>query len=144
MSTALRFDLAAALDLAEHTLAAPRHQPVADEPTGPALLLVADDGVYLIGNGQPPMPPAADQPAASTVRAVYADGLGSGSDWMDLSAGLGHDDLLVPLPLRAPADRPLIGLLRTAATRGHTTVILTVTDTALTVTTMRRRVRAHR
>jgi hypothetical protein len=77
MSSVFRFKLAAVLDLAEHAVAAAAHAgPVDEEPAGPALLLVADDGVYFLSNGLPQPPPGPDQPAASTVRAVFAEHLG--------------------------------------------------------------------
>lgn len=141
--TALRFPLAEVLELAEHAITAPTHgDPVADETTGPALLLVADDGVYLLSSGEPQLPPGPDQPATSGVRAVYADGLRPGTPWTALARALGSDDdLLTAIPLREPADNPLIDQLRHASGH-HDTLTLTITGDEALITSSRTRAHA--
>ncbi|WP_203865555.1 hypothetical protein [Plantactinospora endophytica] len=105
-----RFDLADTLTLAEHAITAPqRAEPVDDEPIGPALLLVIDDGVYLMSNGLPQLPPGPDQPPYTTVRVVYADNPGHDDPGPD------GDDLVIALPLCQPGQGQLIDELRAAA-----------------------------
>jgi hypothetical protein len=119
MRPALRFPLAEVLVLAEHAVAAADHaSPVGDEPDGPALLLVADDSVYVMSNGHRQLPPTEGQPASSRVRAVFAEGYSAGTPWRDRLLGTGsEDDLLVGLPLLKP--HALIDQLRDAAERGY-------------------------
>ncbi|WP_028188854.1 hypothetical protein [Salinispora pacifica] len=131
MSSVIRFTLAAVLDIAEHAVAATAHaDPVDEEPAGPALLLVADDGVYLMSNGLPQPPPGPDQPATSTVRAVFAEHLGPGQPAYD------GDDQLIALPLCQPGDR-LIEKLRAAARTGHDALIITLLNDQLSVAAIR-------
>jgi hypothetical protein len=83
MDIPLRFDLTEVLELADHAMAAGAHaHPVDDEPPGPALLLAADDGIYLLSNGRPQLPPATGQPARRGTRAVFAHLLGPGTPWL--------------------------------------------------------------
>lgn len=127
MILVFRFLLAAVLELAEHAVAAAEHaDPVDDEPAGPALLFVADDGVYLMSNGLPQPLPGLGQPANSTVRAVFAEHLGPGQ------ATHKGDDLLIALPLCQPGD-PLVEKLRVAARTGHDSLVITLLDNQLTV-----------
>jgi hypothetical protein len=131
MNSVIRFSLSAAMELAEHAVAAAEHgDPIDDEPAGLALLLVADDGVYLMSNGLPQPPPDPDQPATSTVWAVFAEHLGPGQPTHD------GDDLLIALPLCQPGD-PLIEKLRAAARIGHDALIITLLDGQLTVAAIR-------
>ncbi|MEU6022607.1 hypothetical protein [Micromonospora sp. NPDC047134] len=119
-----RFRLADALELAEHAVAAPAHTTtlVDGEPAGPALLLVADDdGVRLMSNGLPSPPPTAHQPAACSVRAVFAEHVGHNPP------GHSGGDLLVALPLCRPAAR-LVEDLRAAVSHGRTALVITVVD----------------
>ena len=127
MRSALRFALPDVLVLAEHALTAEVHvyADPDDKDAAPALLLVADDGVYLMSNGLPALEPTAEQPSVSRIRVVYAAGCPSDSDWTEQVDLASHDDLLVTLPLQ-PA---LIGQLRTAHTRGADTFTVTVTVT---------------
>ena len=114
------FRLADTLDLAEHAVAATAHAAtVDDEPVGPALLLVTDDGVYLMSNGLPPPPPGPKQPATCTVRAVFAEHAGHNPP--------SHtgDDLLIALPLCRPGAR-LVEELRAAASHGRTALVITI------------------
>ncbi len=137
MHARLRFTLTEVLELADHAMAAPAHtDPVDDEPAGPALLLVADDGVYLLSNGHPQVPPASGQPATSGVRAVFADGLRAGTDWLDQVHALGGaDDLPVALPLQEPTARPLIDQLPAGVGLGHDTLTLSITGDQLILVT---------
>ncbi|GEM_PF-2855078 len=137
MHARLRFTLTEVLELADHAMVAGTHaDPVDDEPAGPALLLFADDGVYLLSNGRPQLPPAAGQPATSGVRAVFAHGLGAGTPWLDQVPALGGaDDLLAALPLQEPADRRLIDQLRTAVRLGNDTLTLSITGGQLILIT---------
>ncbi|MBF9134716.1 hypothetical protein I0C86_38170 [Plantactinospora sp. S1510] len=131
MSSVFWFKLVAVLDLAEHAVAATAHaDPVDEEPTGPALLLVADDGVYFMSNGLPQPPPGPDQPAESTVRAVFAEHLGPEQPTHD------GDDLLVALPLCQPGEQ-LIEQLRTAARTGADALVVTLLDDQLAVTAIK-------
>jgi hypothetical protein len=146
MTTRLRFPLADVLALVEHALAAPVHSGrVDDEPAGPALLLIADDGIYLLSNGHPQLPPADGQPPTSSVRAVFADGLRPGTPWEQAAQSLGSWDCQVlALPLTDPASRCGVDQLRAGVTGGHDTFTVTITGDQLTAATCRHRVRAGR
>ncbi|MFI6163052.1 hypothetical protein ACIA59_24260 [Micromonospora haikouensis] len=131
MNSVFRFNLVTAMELAEHAVAAAEHgDPIDDEPAGPALLLVADDGVYLMSNGLPQPPRGPNQPATSTVRAVFAEHRGPGQQTHD------GDDLLIALPLSQPGD-PLIEKLRAASRTGHDALVITLLDDQLTVAATR-------
>ncbi|MEV6931588.1 hypothetical protein AB0M46_44840 [Dactylosporangium sp. NPDC051485] len=80
---------------------------------GPALLLVAASGIYLLSNGQPPLAAASWQPNVDGVRVVYADGYGPGAMPVAAPAAVSVDGGIltdVPVPgavlrrLRAAAD----------------------------------------
>jgi len=110
MTAMLIFDAADVRRVAEHAIGSPRHQdhlvaysddgePIT-EPGAPALLLVHDDGVYLMSNGLP-----RDLVAGTGERgrsfAAYARGCDPARDpgWWDASRALvGGDDFAETLP----------------------------------------------
>jgi hypothetical protein len=120
----LNFPLDELLILAEHATAAPSNAPpVADEPPGPALLLAAADGIYLLSNGLPQLDAAPGQPHAHGIRAVYADGYGPGTPTSARDTATG-----VPVPT------PVLRRLRaTADTYDVFTLTLTASHTLLGV-----------
>ncbi len=142
----LRFDLAAVLDLADHAVASPTHDaPIAGEPAGPALLLVADHAVYLASNGQPPLPPVDGQPGTYPIRVVFAQGLGPAITWRERVHATGTEqDLRVGLPLRQPAHRPLIDQLHASVRHGHDTLVLILACGQISIASGRRRHRTPR
>lgn len=86
----LIFPLGEVLVLAEHAAAAPANaEPVADEAPGPALLLVAADGIYLLSNGLPQLDATPGQAQAYSMRAVYAEGCGPGTSVAVRDAAIG-------------------------------------------------------
>ncbi|GAA3302417.1 hypothetical protein Dvina_51645 [Dactylosporangium vinaceum] len=105
----LIFPLDEVLVLAEHAAAAPSSAPpAAGEPPGPALLLAADDGIYLLSNGLPQLDAAAGEPHAYGIRAVYADGYGPGTPPTARDAMTGvSGELLTALPIPEPVLRRL-------------------------------------
>jgi hypothetical protein len=123
MRPALMFPLDQVLQLAELTAAAADHaSPVGAEADGPALLLVAERGICLRGNGIPPLFAEPGRDALDGVRAVYAEGYPAGTTWLERVHATGSQRaLLVGLPLRQPTGRPLLDQLRDAATRGFDT-----------------------
>ncbi|GIG86946.1 hypothetical protein [Plantactinospora endophytica] len=122
MPPVFRFNLAAVLDLAEHAVAAEQHVDLdGNDPTGPALLIVANTIVCLTSNGLPPLPPSPGQPPPHTVRVVHPDTLGPDQPRRDGS------DAVIALPLRRP-DAPLIDDLRAAAREGLNAVTISISD----------------
>ncbi|HEX8629365.1 MAG TPA: hypothetical protein VF755_14460 [Catenuloplanes sp.] len=137
MPALLAFPLDEVLDLAAHATAAPSHvEPVCGEPPGPALLLVAADGVYLVSNGLPQYNADPGQAQAFGLRAVYADELGPGTAATQRNHALGHaGEALVPVPL----PRPVITRLHKAAAEHYDVFTLTLTATSEVVGVARRR-----
>jgi hypothetical protein len=130
MSTQLRFDLAAALRLAEHTIAAPHKQPSFTEDeagTGcpGALVWSNDHGVYLMSGGRPGLYNDPDNHDRGHV-VVYAEGYRPDDQWYDPT--LGGDDFAEHIHLTGDdgSDPTLIELLREAATGGYRWLILNV------------------
>ena len=73
MSGYVEFDLADARELWEHAQASPEFLPMFDEQiTEPGLLLVKDQGVYLMSNGEPCLQRPGAEEGHSKV--VYAEG----------------------------------------------------------------------
>ncbi len=101
------FPTADLLRLTLHAILAPNHRMgyESDAPPAPGLLLVHDQGVYLMSNGLP-----ADTAAAETGQhVVYADGcnpnIGSFDEWYDTSRELvGGDDFVEVLPFGDPQE----------------------------------------
>ena len=103
----LTFPLDEVLLLAEHAAAAPSSAaPVAGEPPGPALLLTAADGIYLLSNGLPQLHAAPGEPHAYGIRAVYADGYTPGTPAAARDTATGGEPL-IPIPLLTPVLRRL-------------------------------------
>ncbi|MEU6020825.1 hypothetical protein [Micromonospora sp. NBC_01739] len=128
MISVYRFRLTDVLELAEHAATA-HTAAVDDESDGPVLLLVTDDSAYLTCNGLPAAPSGPEQAATCPVQAVYAEHAGHNPP--------GHtgDDLLVTLPLRR-ADARLVDELRAAASHGHSTLVITVVDGTVGLSTV--------
>ncbi|MFG2064047.1 hypothetical protein ACGFIK_21805 [Micromonospora sp. NPDC048871] len=126
MISVYRFRLTDVLELAEHAATA---HAAADEPDGPALLLVAADRAYLACNGLPAAPSGPDAPGICPVQAVYAEYAGHNPP--------GHtgEDLPIALPLRWP-DARLVNDLRSAASHGHSTLVITVVDGTVGLSTV--------
>jgi hypothetical protein len=104
----LRFPAAAVLTLVQHTLAARSHErSYFDEaPAHPQLVLVKDDGIYVMSNGLPPL--MADGSVADTEKpegkrfVVYAVGFDPGKDqdvWERARLAVGGDDFAEYLDL---------------------------------------------
>lgn len=94
----LIFDTEAVRELAQHALAAPNHREHHGEAIGPHLLLVKDQGVYLMSGG---IPHLAGERNANKV--VYAEGfdpfaLNPGEVYDRARAALGGDDFAEALP----------------------------------------------
>jgi hypothetical protein len=129
MATDLYFDLAAALRLAEHALAAPEHEPSLSEhdegvACPGALVWVADDGTYLMSGGNPPLLSDPDDPTSNVV--VHAHGWGPGSD-RDLLGltDVDFDDFAEHLHLTEGRPR-LIDLMRAGVRRGYPWLVISV------------------
>ncbi|MEV4511531.1 hypothetical protein AB0K00_21465 [Dactylosporangium sp. NPDC049525] len=110
----LIFPLDEVLVLAEHAAAAPSSAPPASgEIHGPALLLAASDGIYLLSNGLPQLNAAPGEPHAYGIRAVYADDYGPDTTPAnrDTMTGVSGETLTgLPIP------EPLLRRLRAMAT----------------------------
>jgi hypothetical protein len=133
----LFFPLDEVLILAAHAVAAPSSAPPASgEFPGPALLLAAADGIYLLSNGLPQLDAAPDEPHAYGIRAVYADDYGPGTTPADRDAMTGvSGETLTALPI----PEPLLRRLRAAATT-HDLFTLTVTADHVALGVARRHV----
>ena len=108
----LIFPLDEVLVLAEHAaVAASNAPPVAGEPPGPALLLAAADGIYLLSNGLPQLDAAPGQPGqphAYGIRAVYADGYSPGTPAAARDTATGtRGEVLTGIPVPAQVLRRL-------------------------------------
>jgi hypothetical protein len=123
VATDLYFNLAEALRLSEHAVAAPEHSQSFSEhedgrrcPGG--LAWVADWGSYLMSTGLPGLRVDPDDPDSANV-VVYAEGWGPDSDRSALAhTDIGGDDFVEHLHLTAvdePGTPPLIDLLRAGA-----------------------------
>ncbi|GAA3449652.1 hypothetical protein [Dactylosporangium matsuzakiense] len=131
----LLFPLDEVLVLAEHAAAAPSSAPPAcGVPPGPALLLAAADGIYLLSNGLPPLGAAAGESHAYGIRAVYANGYGPGTPPTARTAMPGvSSERLTGLPIPAPVLRRL----RATAT-SHDLFTLTLTADTIVLGVARR------
>jgi hypothetical protein len=128
----LVFPLDEVLILAGHATAAPSTAPpLGDEPPGPALLLVAAEGICLLSNGFPQLDAAPGQAHAYGIRAVYADGYGPGTPTDAREAAIGvRGEFLIGTPV----DEPVLRRLRAHAhTHDLFTFTLTATHTQLGV-----------
>jgi hypothetical protein len=148
----IRFDLRPVLELAEHAVAAPLHLYHPD-PTAvsgqPALTLAVSDQAYLMSAGVPGLEIRYGVP-----RTVYAhpDSVDF-AEWRSTPPHVVVDpnEFLAPpvrgrrrmplvstwhLPLRQPAHRPAIALMRAAASAGYTH--LTIDASSLTIAVSRR------
>src|SRR6266699_1369258 len=112
----LRFDLAAVITLADHTITSAVHATArGDDAAGPALLLVTGstvragrDAVYLAGNSQP-LPPTGGQPGTPAVPVVYAEGHDPAIAGLNRGAATGAGSgVRAAVPLRGPTAAPLI------------------------------------
>ncbi len=144
----LRFDLAAVIALADHTITSAVHATArGHDAAGPALLLVTGstvragrDAVYLAGNSQP-LPPTGGQPGTPAAPVVYAEAHDPAIAAVDraTTSGAGSGVRAV-VPLCEPTAAPLIDHLRAAAAHGHHTFFtVTFTDCPIGVGTGRRR-----
>ncbi|MGH3736526.1 MAG: hypothetical protein ACRDT6_13055 [Micromonosporaceae bacterium] len=129
MAVPLLFNLADALELAEHALATPQTPPsVCEHPDGVtrpgALAWVKDDGTYLISGAQPRLPADPADPHGPA-RVVYADGHGPGENVELLAARLGGDDFVEHVDLRGGYP-PLIDLMREARQLGYRWLVIIV------------------
>src|SRR5437763_7007015 len=138
MRPALCFPLTEVLDLAEHAAGAPHYaSPVADEPDGPALLLVADDCICLRSNGLPPLPPTAGDACVHAVRAVHAEGYPAGTHWLARVHATGSEQALL-VGLRLRDGYRVLDQLREAAGRGFTTLTVHLHSGGLRIGVCRR------
>jgi Protein of unknown function (DUF3085) len=138
-SVDLRFDLAAVLRLAEDAATATDRRtrwepgPTLDHPgtqvdAGPCLMLVRDDGVYLMSTNN-----AAPKDAAGRFPLCYARGFDPRSgDWWSAwnRTGLPGDDFAEYLEVR---DSGLLDAIRTAAADGYAWFVVTLTDQHLSL-----------
>jgi hypothetical protein len=118
VATDLYFNLAQALRLAEHAVAAPQQSPSFSEHTDGrrcpgGLAWITDWGIYLMSTGLPGLRVDPDDPDSANV-VVYAEGWGPDSDRSELAhTDIGGDDFVEHLHLATadePAQRPLIDL----------------------------------
>lgn len=137
-SVDLRFDLAAVLRLAEDAATATDRRtrwepgPTLDHPgtqvdAGPCLMLVRDDGVYLMSTNN-----AAPKDADGRFPFCYARGFDPRSgDWWSAwtRTGLPGDDFVEYLEV----DSGLLDAIRTAATDGYAWFVVTLTDQRLSL-----------
>lgn|SRR5262245_59177422 len=112
MPHSLRFDANAVRRVVEHAKAAPEHMEFYGEKQGARVLLVKDEGIYLMSNGLPrdlmarPFDPSAPPPTAndSTSFVAYAMGYDpTKADrmavWEKCREAVGGDDFSEPLLL---------------------------------------------
>lgn len=97
--TRLTFDKVAVRLLVEHAIAAPKHGMGYghEGPTAPCLILVKDDGIYLMSNGEPCLPGQ-----DSVNHAVYAKGYNPKTDgdvWDKCRDAVGGDDFAEYMPV---------------------------------------------
>ena len=126
--TKLRFANAGVRRCIEHALAAPdQGRAFGDlEPSPPSLVLVKDDGIYLVSSG---LPFDQDETRSEPYKfCVYAEGYDPrrGDVWQSCQEAVGGDDFCESLPIDA-------GL--TAAVRAGAAVLIEVTETELRVFT---------
>ncbi|WP_338821708.1 DUF3085 domain-containing protein [Bradyrhizobium septentrionale] len=118
----LIFKAADVLRVVEHTLAAPKQCAAFTGPvTEPSILLVHDEGVYLMSNGEP-------RDIAEGERSYVAHALGCNpkidSDWYDTSRDLvGGDDFGEALPWAAEIKQQI--------EQGAQEIIITLTADSL-------------
>ena len=138
-TTDLYFDLEAVLRLAEHAAAAPEHAQSYSEadsktPCPGALMLVKDEGVYLMSNGLP-------GPALDGSHVVFAHGWTPDSPDDPSETHLGDDDFAEHLHLTDPyvGSATLLDALRDTHARGYRYLLLKVRYDRYTVTITQRR-----
>ena len=96
--TTLKFKKDELRRVVEHSANAPSHNMgwESDTPEGPAIILVKDDGIYLMSNGEP-----ADIVKDPTRFVAYARGYDprDGDVWEKCRAAVGGDDFAETIPL---------------------------------------------
>lgn len=101
----LVFESAAVSELVSHAAAATEHQrPYGEEKGFPSLLLVHDDGVYLMSSGVPGL---SDPDREGRAKVVHAKGTNPTTDedhYETARALVGGDDFVEHLPLEAFDD----------------------------------------
>lgn len=95
----LRFDVAALVAEIAAVKAAAKHRPCYEGETGPGLWLVGDDGVYLMGNHERPMPPKGEKYAVIYAVEVDPTRLAFDNWWDAKQRSFGGDDGVEFLPL---------------------------------------------
>lgn len=116
MSSRLVFKAGLVAEIAMHARDAAEHRPWADGTEAPALMLVHDEGVYLMSNGL-----GKNQPDP-----VYAEGLGP-DNYEECRAAVGGDDFVDYLGLEG------FELLWDIEGPNYETVEIVLTDTTIDV-----------
>lgn len=102
MKTHLEFNAKDVLDLVEHAKSAPGNRAFYGQKTFKCLMLVHDDGVYLMSGGEPHMPSRKEGAPPEYRHVVYAKGLDPATNpncWEDARAAVGGDDFGDRIPL---------------------------------------------
>lgn len=104
MPTTYAFKVEDVRRLVKHCQAAPAQMEYYGEKLEPSLLLVGDQGVYLMSNGTPAdlLDPSDDGKKIAKRFVAYADGINPDvdKDWYDTKVSLfGGDDGAEPIPL---------------------------------------------
>jgi hypothetical protein len=99
----LKFPADLVRKLADHAAAAKDHRPAYGQPKVPGLMLVGDQGVYLMSTGLPRLPRAGSEKGSFV---VYADGINPDVDefdswWERKRATFGGDDGADVIPLES-------------------------------------------
>lgn len=98
--SSLTFPIAAIVALAEHAKAATNHSAgYGEEPSGPAIIIVGDRGIYMMSNGMPGIPRTDGKEGQHVVYADQCDP-DKNPGWYDLKrATFGGDDGVEFLPI---------------------------------------------
>lgn len=128
MRAVLDFNIDEVKRIVAHAKAAPKHMAWYGEEQGAAVLLVKDEGIYLMSNGLP-FDPAEPGDARDVRRFVaYAKGFGPKAGYDKIRAAVGGDDFSEPIPA---AD------FETAIKAGDRHLRIVLTENQLSIQTAR-------
>ena len=121
MDLILRFPLAEVMTIVEHAVLTEHVSRDYGAPAHPALLLIADNGIYLRSNARPALP---GQPWHWLPRQVFAEGYGPGgreADWRTATNNF-FEGAVTNLPLRGHGGSEFVDVLREKAGLGFDTL----------------------